>query len=85
MGVEDSFNAMQAVAGERRDLWHRGVGERQPHHGGAAQVMKRQAMNVGLGAGLRPRCPKAVGRLRLPAGRRQDHGASPVCPGQHGT
>ena len=33
VGVEDRFDVAQTVTSKRRDLWHRGVGESEPHDG----------------------------------------------------
>ena len=57
-------DVVQAVAGDRRDPRHRRFSDCEPYDRRAAQIMKRQAGDVGLCTHLRRRCPKAVRRSR---------------------
>ena len=48
MRAEDRLDVLEAVAGERRDLRHRGICQSKPHNGGSSQVVERHIADASL-------------------------------------
>src|SRR5260370_41926281 len=74
--VKDRLDVLEAMAGEGRELRHRRLGERQTYDSRSSQIVKRQAIDAGAGAGLGPGGSKAVRRPGTAIGIRQDQGAA---------
>ncbi len=62
--VQNGFDVLQAVAGERRDLRHRGAGDGEAHHRRTSEVMKGEVVDAGSIRKLAPRRPEPVGGPR---------------------
>ena len=73
MRVKNGLNVSQAVTGERRNLRHRGAGDRKPNDRRASKIVKREVADAGTVRQLAPRRPEPVGGPRAAEGVGEDH------------